>query len=69
MRRKLLLVALVFVAVLLLTGTAVATGNHSGVAERREITLDQPAWAGERFPRAIGSIIKLPRWGLRALSC
>ncbi len=49
MRRKLLLVALVFVAVLLFSGTAIANGNQYGVADRREISLDQPTWVGDVF--------------------
>jgi hypothetical protein len=46
MQRKLLLVAFVIVAVLVLTGTLFAGSNKYGVA-RRQIALSQAAWVGD----------------------
>jgi hypothetical protein len=46
MERKLLLVAVLVLIVLTLSGTLLAAGNQYGVADRREISLDHPAWVG-----------------------
>lgn len=47
MQRKLLLVAFVIFAVLVLTGTLFAGSNKYGVADRRQIALSQAAWVGD----------------------
>jgi hypothetical protein len=46
MARKLLFTLLVLLVVLILAGTVVAAANKYGIADRREIALDQPAWVG-----------------------
>ncbi|MGB9105552.1 MAG: hypothetical protein WCC59_12395 [Terriglobales bacterium] len=51
MRRKLLLTALVILAVLILTGTAQAGANKYGVADKRPVRFYDPVWVGSvRLP-------------------
>jgi hypothetical protein len=45
MARKLSFSALILLTVLILAGTVVATNRYS-IADRREITLYEPAWVG-----------------------